>query len=251
LSIHFQTVGFDVASRRDYEKLIRTAARDGIRVRGHGEFHYMLWEPGNGIELWVQVNQAEQIIGCHVHVPGHARLRMGIVELVQNYRRPSEGGLYGWADPETIDAQAGRYPLYVSVPDFIRARIEVETPVIAPVQVTAFPLEITCYDSLADYERDPWESPEAGKMGAQVFLPTGVLDTDLEHLQPEATFTGIIKAVEERANPLTGKGFAILLVETVGGHYDVLVSNSALIRTPKVEGVVKGSFWLSGRVDHS
>jgi hypothetical protein len=51
-----------------------------------------------------------------------------------------------------------------------------------------------------------------------------------------------------RTNELTGCSFCWALVKTLGGTVDVVVDPALLEATPRVGSIVKGVFWLSGRL---
>lgn len=63
-----------------------------------------------------------------------------------------------------------------------------------------------------------------------------------------ACFSGLIREAEVRTNELSNKSFHWLLVETLGGSYDVVIDPELLTGEPCVGGVISGAFWLTGRL---
>src|SRR5205809_1039066 len=88
--------------------LLRSSAYSGGSAPDSTRFDtpigsYLQWETGPsggpGVELWLQVNSVNQIIGCNPHYVGQGRLDAAIIETVSAPGRPLDGHCFGWAAP--------------------------------------------------------------------------------------------------------------------------------------------------------
>jgi hypothetical protein len=69
--------------------------------------------------------------------------------------------------------------------------------------------------------------------------------------QPYAIFGGTILRYEQRVNAATDLSFHHFEVETLGGVFDVVVEDEIVAqatKAPQQGGLLKGTFWMSGRV---
>jgi hypothetical protein len=132
------------------------------------------------------------------------------------------------------------------MPDYrLGGRLVREEPV--KIQVTAFAHSIQC-----------WDSPEAyadGSAGPRLdvgsFVATGLAwdPADAEQPDPEAqaVLVGRVEATDTLDNPV-GASFVWARVATDVGSFDVVADPELLERPIVPDGVVRGRFWLSGRV---
>ena len=118
----------------------------------------------------------------------------------------------------------------------------------ATAQISAFAEEITIYES-----PEAFLASQTGehKLASQSFIPLGLFpgtEQGAESADARALFAGHVLKAEERVNDLSGETFVWALVETLGGTYDVVVASSMMEELPVEGSVVRGSFWLSGRL---
>lgn len=66
--------------------------------------------------------------------------------------------------------------------------------------------------------------------------------------QAYAIFSGHILEVEKKTNKLSEASFYWILVDTLGGLYDVVVDPRLIAEHPTIGNIVSGTFWLSGRL---
>jgi len=245
---HLSDIGFNVKSQEDFHELALQASEKGSRIRTT-DGTYIQWSPGLGIELWVQLNRDNQIIGLHPHFRGKGRMRSG---MVQEIRRPDstalDAGYYAWANPQADTVEDGDFPFVFDVPNYQLQEAGLGTVVI--VQLAAFAHELDSYKSLDEYERSQTQTPA---FASRSFIPSGLFSPeggDTVPPQAYAIFTGHVIETSLITNPVTGIEFCWVHVSTLGGEVDVVADVALLNDVPVKGGVVKGSFWLSGlRID--
>lgn len=243
MASHLSAIGFPVETEAEFRELVARAAAGGVSLPGGT---YSRWAPGEGIELWVQLGERE-VVGFNPHFAGSGRMRVAIQSVRPEPAFPSEGKVYGWADPRAGQPDGGAYPLIFDLPDFATAVAQLQPRSTVTIQLAAFAHDLTCYasdDAFAGAQGEVKFAPES-------FVPAGLFDSEGGEVdEPEALalVSGHVRAARVAVNPVTGRSFHILLVQTVGGTVDLVADPASVIGAPVVGGVVQGTFWLSGRI---
>lgn len=244
---HLSTLGFPVTTEQDFRHYVYQTSEFGQKIlTKHGSYTY--WPVGNGIELWVQTNHHRRIIGMNAHFRGYTRMRAGITERLPRYPHSLlDGAFYGWANPRTADPASGNFPFVFDLPDY-DVYDELALPDIFSVQVAAFALDLQCFSNDVSF----LQAQQTGTHSApETFLPTGLLTPQGMPKQPaiaQALLSGHVLDTAKLINPVTGQKFYWAQVFTLGGLFDV-VADPQVIQGPLVKnGVVLGTFWLSGRL---
>jgi hypothetical protein len=237
-------IGFQLNSEEDFQQLASQACEEGEALEAHNGT-YIRWAPGEGIELWIQLDQANEIIGLNPHFRGNGLMRVGLVQEVSRPEgTPLDGAFYAWANPSDDDPQDGEFPFVFDVPDYQLRRVEL--PTIRQVQLAAFAHELQSYQSDEAYDAS---QAEEMKFASESFIPSGLFSPGGAATEPplaHARFTGHVRETSIVTNPVTGNSFCWAKVRTLGGDVDV-VADPVLLNGLLVEGgVVSGSFWLSG-----
>ena len=111
-------IGFRLESEDDYQQLALKACEEGQAWRT-ASGTYISWSPGEGIELWAQLDRDGEIIGLNPHFRGKGLMRVGLAHKIN---RPDgtilDGGFYGWANPSEMDPESGEFPLVFDLPDY-------------------------------------------------------------------------------------------------------------------------------------
>lgn len=247
MASHLSSIGFTVESEDDFAVLAERVAATAEPV-DLDEGGYLQWRDTSGAELWLQTDRHGELIGMNPHFHGESRIRVSLTEKVTRSEDTElDGGFYGWADPSGAHADNGTYPFVFDVPDFL-CYSDVRIPGIAEVQIAAFAHELDLYDTPETFAASQTESI---KFASQSFIPSGLFSPEGDPITPPsayAIFTGHIVATEGRVNNLTDRAFQWILVDTLGGVFDVLCDPALLRQSPLVGGVASGSFWLSGRL---
>jgi hypothetical protein len=243
---HFNAVGFPISSQIEFERLLKMAFESGQPVPiQNGK--YVVWEPGEGVQLWVKVKD-RVVLGCSPHYRGEATLK---VEVQSFHSRPediaaTDGALRGTALP--VDAASSSFPLVADVPGFEATASRVTPPQIVTVQVTGFAREINCFpnsDAFAKFQGTK-NAPES-----ESFLFPGLAAApSAEGLTlAEAQIIARVLKASLRINPVTQQSFIALVVAAPGGGtIDIVATPQAASGELLAGGIIQGTFWLSGRV---
>jgi hypothetical protein len=241
---HMSDIGFELNSEDDFHQLASQACEEGEAWEADSGT-YVRWAPGEGIELWAQLDQDNDVIGLNPHFRGKGLMRVGLTEEVP---RPEgtclDGAFNAWANPSESDPETGEFPLVFDVPNYRLNKVRL--PSILQVQLAAFAHELQSYESDQAYEQS---QSEEIKFASESFIPSGLFRPEgraTEPPQAHAIFTGHVRETSIVTNPVTGNSFCWAKVRTLGGDVDV-VADPVLLNGLLVEGgVVSGSFWLSG-----
>ncbi len=239
---HFGCIGVPVAS---VDELVAVAARaaESAEAVSVGRATYYRYTDPSGAELWVQADVREQFLGINPHFVGRSALDVSLIAAI--HRREEsvlDGAFHGWVAPDE-DGESGLYPILFDSPCALM-HADLVFPHRVQVQVAALPHQVQLFPSRELYDSGAIDAPG---FAAQSFVPSGLFG---EPDEPEAVavMTGVIAEVELRTNALTGASFWWLLVESLGGTFDVVAAKDDFAETPVEGGVIYGTFWLTGRL---
>lgn len=244
---HLSSIGFPVREQAEFAALadrigpLATAIEvdDGI---------YWKWSSECGAEMWLQTNADNELVGMTPFFSGNGLVR---VRLTAHIARPGDtpldGAFHGWADPKDDDLESGAFPFVFDAVDYCKYK-GVTLPLIVKAQIAAFAHEISVYSTLDEYN-----TSQAGefKFASQSFIPSGLFSPEGCATEPpssRAIFTGHVVATDIKTNSLTGAKYYWVLVDTLGGSFDVVIDPELCDSAPVVGGVLSGSFWLCGRL---
>lgn len=214
---------------------------------------YLKFSDESGAEIYLQGNEAQELIGFNPHFAGKSRRKVGLTNKIERDSSELDGGFYGWANPSDKHFEnSGEYPFVFDVPDFRTVEIA-DFPVIKEIQLTAFASNDF---KMFSNEKDFSDSQESeAKNASKSFAANGLSalnETDevieLNEVRPIGMFTGEIKEFEMRTNKVSGEKFYWFLVETLGGEVDVVCDPKFVTQEPEIGGIVSGQFWLSGKI---
>lgn len=212
---------------------------------------YLRFSDESGAEMYLQGNHDQEMLGFNPHFEGKSRRSVGVTTLIERDASELDGGFYAWANPrEEAGGLSGDYPFVFDAPDF-RTIPDLKIPQTVDIQLTAF--ASNDFQMFAG-EQEYSDSQEGGlKYAARSFVPSGLFDIvdeeiDLSVLRPIATLSGEIKEFELKTNTLTGEKFYWFLIDSYGGEVDVVADPKLIMREPQIGGIVKGQFWLSGKL---
>lgn len=244
---HFSTIGLVVRSNEEFaDYAIRTAEQGRSLDTPSGS--YIVWDMGAGEELWAQVDGDGSLIGLNPHFRGLGRMELRLERVVTRASdSPLDGAFYGWAAPSDDAEAQGAYPLVFDVPDML-AWGELDLPATRTVQISAFAHDIAAFADDAAYRA---AQGSQALMAEESFIPAGLFSMEGEPdaaPRSDAVFSGHVLSTQVLTNAQTGAEFVWAHVRTYGGTVDVVVDPVLLAAPLVVGGVVRGSFWLSGRV---
>ena len=251
---HFDAIGFQPEPRPDGVKnLVLQAANLGRRFQSPRGW-YSAWAPGNGVELWVAMENSGHVLGCSPFFLGISEVSFRLEHFETRppvYAPPLEGGLAGWVAASPTDPRSGLCPLLVDLPDFDLRRDALVIPSHLTLRVAAFSHWLDCFPNDADYLASQAQTEGTARYSSDYFSPSGLFaPKDEPDWQPKAyaNFAGHVEGAEVVTNPISNRPFHHLVVRTGAGVFDVVADPAIPSGTPKVGGVVHGEFWLSGRI---
>lgn len=242
---HMTALGFPVVTEQDFRHYVYQASEFGQKIETSCG-SYTMWTPGDGIELWVQINLHKRIIGMNPHFRGEASTHIRLVSRVTRRRQSIlDGSFLGWVVPDS--AGGNGYPLVFDLPDYDLYN-ELALPCTSSVQMAAFAHMLEGYESEEAYkaanEHEQSASPET-------FYPSGLYTVHHRVQDPpraQASLSGYVQATRLYTNPITNQKFYWVLVRTLGGQFDIVADPQVVQGKIMQGGIVKGTFWLSGRV---
>lgn len=243
---HMTALGFPVVTEQDFRHYVYQASEFGQKIEASCG-SYTIWMPGNGIELWVQTNLHKRIIGMNPHFRGGASMHVHLVKRIIMKRRPNilDGSFLGWTRNDS--AHDDGYPLVFDLPDYDLYN-ELTLPCTREVQIAAFAYALQGYES-----EDTCKAINAGEQHSdpEAFFPSGLFTAHQRVQDPpraEASFSGRVLATRMYTNPVTGQKFYWVLVRARGGRFDIVADPQVVQGKIVHGGIVKGTFWLSGRI---
>ncbi|MBL9102541.1 MAG: hypothetical protein JNL82_16430 [Myxococcales bacterium] len=244
---HFSSIGLQVASAADMQALIDRVVEDAEYVEARGGV-YVVWQAGDGPELWLQCDEDNTVIGLAPHFVGGSRVRIGLVAAIERPGQTAlDGSYFAWVNPRGEDYTEGDYPLVFDCPD--AAALEVEPPCETTVQLAAFAHHVEVWADAEAYERGQQAEP---RLASRSFIPAGLFrgEDEAEPGPPVAyaLITGHVTAAEVRVNPLSGANYWWAAVATHGATIDVVLAVELVSDGLRVGNVLSGGFWLSGQV---
>lgn len=243
-------IGFPVKTEEEVNKVLEVTARYVKEVPALNGFYYQFTDE-SGAEIFIQTNHGQEVIGFNPHFAGKSRRTVCITERIERESSDLDGGFYAWANPqEENNPESGEYPFVFEAPDFATVG-KIRFPQNFEIQLTAFASNE--FEIYADEEAYFAAQNSEIKYAAQSFIPSGLFNAadaqiKLQKPLPFAIFAGTIKEFELKKNSLTQEEFWWFSVETLGGEIDVVADMNLVRETPKQEAILRGQFWLSGRI---
>jgi len=266
---HYNDLGFRLRTDVDLKELIERAFDDGQRIDCEGGY-YLRWRPGSDIELWVQVDRENNIIGCLPHFNGDGRMTLEIEELVwaDKLNTALEGILSCNSCPEADGFEEDiSVPVLADSPDFGVVRRSLRCPVKVRAKVAAFAHEIHCFENEDKHQEAQQQELPPPRAGPE---PSDLIEKARQRIDrmtraPESYFpigqssrprtsrvgfAGRIRRAALLINPVTRQGFYHLLVKTYGGLVVDVVADPSLVKgAPADAGILDGICCLSARVE--
>jgi hypothetical protein len=243
-------IGFPVTNEHDVNQVIMDIMPHLERIPVGPDGFYYKFEDDSGAQIYLQTNSAQEIIGFNPAFSGESRRRVELTEAIERDTSDLDGAFRCLA--KTGSPTAPSYPFVFDTPDF-KTYGEKELPLSVDVSLTAF--ASNDFQIFADKDEFSKAAQDDSKVAEKSFIPSGLFsfDEDGEPVeqdppQAHAIITGVITDCQKRKNGFTGAEFYFFCIESFGGFADI-VADPALIKSePKPGGIVKGSFWLSGKL---
>lgn len=244
MSNHMTAIGFDVHSEEDFEEVAEYAYETGESIET-ARGTYLRARAGSGIEIWLQMNTEQQVIGLNPHYEGSSRFKVRLTdEIIRSEGSELDGTFHVWAEFDGETEESGSYPFVFEMPN--RAVYgDVQMPRSVSIQLTAFAHELSVFDNEEHFHASQQQAEV--KFAAESFIPTGLFG-EADEPGSMAMFTGQVVESAWITNEQTGKDFHWALVRTLGGEIDVVADRETLEADIPVGGIVSGTFWLSAKI---
>lgn len=180
-------------------------------------------------------------MGVNPHFKGRSSFRVGILELIDDPEYLLDGRIQGWANPLEDNYEVGDFPFTFDTPNYRIVKGQLAKGMIRSFQITAFAHNIELFANEEAYDQAQHSEPH---MAAESFIPGSIFEDEARI--SEAFFTGRILMSQAITNPLSGQDFVVMQVRTLGGILDVVADPTLLETEPAVDGIIQGTFWLSG-----
>lgn len=246
-------IGFPVRGEQDVNRVIMDILPHLTQIPCPPHGYYFRFGDPSGAEIYLQTNPAQEIIGFNPAFAGESRMPAGLTKRIERDTSPLDGAFHAWADPSGEDFETtGAFPFVFDVPDF-RALEGLELPHGTQVQLSAF----ASNDLRVYADADEFAAAQNGDQDAATrsFIPSGLFSfggngEPVPNEQPQAhcVLTGEIGETELRTNVFTEEKFYRLQVATRAGEVDVVADPLLFETEPAPGAIVRGSFWLSGRL---
>lgn len=245
---NLSNIGFNISTEEEFQQLLEKAYRISNQIKIN-DGRYSVFTDASGAELFMQFNKKNEFLGANPHFKGKSKRTVCLTATVERPESELDGAFHCWADPSEVNnPNSGVYPFVFDLPDF-KTIGKIDFPKNVDIQLTAFAIELTVYNSEKEYDNSQTSEP---KWAIQSFVPSGIFTSreDKDPTPPEATgmFTGVIKQFERKHNEFTNEAFYWLFVDTLGGEIDVVADLRYFEKDPVVNGIVQGVFWLSGQL---
>lgn len=115
--------------------------------------------------------------------------------------------------------------------------------------MTGFAHEAQFFPSEAAFDAD--QEGSQAPFASRSFVPLGLFNAAGDDGQVPAAlafFTGHVVEARQLRNSLTDNAFHWALIDTYGGRFDVVIDPALLPDSPVPGGVLKDTYWLSGRL---
>ncbi len=244
---HFDSIGFAGDDQEQLAHFVKRALAEGDQLEVIGAEpgwggRYVCWEVGNGVQMWVSVDEKGNVSSVDPHYAGRSRANITLERSYDYEQAPPAGGVFAWVAVGTEQETKAGFDL----PAFARFYdMACDYDGNALVQVAAFCHGGQAYANEAEYLVDQTSEGEKLKFAVESFIPIGLFDESGEMPAATARFSGHVLEAEEVENPATGGKFWRVLVKTFGMTVDVVAHAEQLEGRPVVGGVLAGSFWLS------
>ncbi len=234
---HMSSIGFPVDNIQDFTALGNQAIKYGKMVNAFDGASYRLWSPGEGVELWAQVDPKGRPIGLVPHFRGQAEMTLRLERCVKRPKHnPLDGAFEGFAE----------CPIVFDSPDF-GAHNSLTLPKDAVVvQIAAFARNLRSFESEAQMRAtEGW----LREMGTESMIPSGTMTPQGKRVDPpnsETICCGIVSETTEIVNPFTTQKFIWARVRTLGGELDLVADPTIVQGTVKSNSILGGTFYLTG-----
>jgi len=245
---HFSTIGMPVESDDELLNLLEQVIGLSEKIAST-KYHFLKWTSHTGCELWIQINQKDEIEGVSPIYDGESNFKVALINKIKTPQyNDFEGLFYGWANPQDDTLEDGDYPFVFDCIDLSSIDND-NLPCIKNIRLSAFAHYLDIY-----LDEDDYHLNQEGDVNFAVksFIPSGLFPSTEsgreDEVFPTAIINGKILDFKEYENELSSKKFHWIKIETLGGIIDVVADPELINNELKVGGVISGEFYLCGKI---
>ena len=227
----YSNIGFRVKSEADFSALHTVHPELLSRRESIYDPPVELFSPDGRAELWYYENE-DGAFGGYAE-PGY------------HSGRSTEVVPQAWLPGAMLEVETGICPLTVAVPGAFLKPLELGKP--CPMELTLFARNLAVYENADDYmvRRKGSTAPES-------IIPFGSfsLSGKKEGYEPDpvADVSGVVTEVTLRENPVHRGRYYEIGLSCLGVDFTVVADAELLPVPPQVGNILKGFYWVSGRI---
>lgn len=229
-------IGFPVKTEEDVNQMLMDVLSGIEQVACPPFGYYYRFEDASGAQVFLQANPVHELMGFN---PGFKGLGITTLELIRTLERDTSE-----LDGAYVARGAEGGPAFVfDLPDFRRVKLA-SLPFKAGVELTAFATnDFQLLEPGGDMPAEPSLSP---LRDSEADLLAG--DPSAPPPQAHVSIEAVVATAERRENSKTKAEFWAFSAVTPAGEISIVADPSIVVRDPSPGDVVKGSFWLSGKI---
>jgi hypothetical protein len=229
-------IGYEAHSLEEFQALADMAYRHGKSYRIGRNQYYCFHDP-SGAELWVQLDEEDEIAGMNCHFQSDSSVEVMLLHAYGYDERPLDGTL----EAQPLQGEISHPIFAFDLPD-AQLVPQVPLPAAGSVQLVAFAREVHVYENVEDYRKAHPGDPLRGISPITIDAAKPGISSSLMRLD------GIVKRAALKHNQNSGRPFYWIELETVIGTVDVVAAPRSLPFLPQQGQVFDGQVRLSGRV---
>lgn len=242
---NFACIGLQLEDDHDLNRIVTTVAERATEVVPVAEGSYRGLSSDSGAEVWMQCGPDGDWTGLNpwFHAEATVTVRVEAIGRPEGFP-PLERRVRAWILDESPDPGEGLYPFEFDAIDGARYD-DWELPAVVRARLAAFALEV-------EVAHNEGAAPAEGgvRFAARSLIPTSLFE-EAEGEQPRfasVQMSGVVERALMKANEFGG-AYCWLALETYGATLDVVMDVDRFPAPPPVGSIVRGSFWLCGRLE--
>ncbi|MGB0833637.1 MAG: hypothetical protein ACPGR2_03890 [Psychrobium sp.] len=220
MSCNYLTIGLSADSNEEIEALIDSVYQQSQPILCENG-SYRKWH-ANGAEVWLHIDGDSEVRGMTPSFNGKSKVHIGITGLVDGDSNSHyEAAMHCWAEPNS-KGDSGTYPFIFELVNKAQYP-NLDFPLFTTASISAFAHQLDIFDDESDFDKNQSQDiPFAAKS----FIPSGLFMGEEQGIPPlaVATFAGEILECDRITNELSGNSFYWILIETLGGTFDVVAA---------------------------
>jgi len=238
---HLRNIGFEVKDKEEFKDLMAYAFRFGKKYQTSKGI-YSRFRDESGAELWTKATLQNELVGMTPFYSTSLIQKVILINQIPDPENPLDGYYEALASPSDLrDPKTALFPFLFESPNFWRNQPHT-LPLPYTIELILSPAQLQSYPTRMDYLNSvPPDEP----LNLRAFFPLGYVESEPSR-KAYAIVTGIAEDIQEKRNQTTRLPFLLIQLNTLGMKIEVPVSKEKIQGELKVNGVIKGIFWVLG-----